>query len=284
MTKTAVEVNRFSAQKFTSRADMEFSIKKYSKFKFGCRDTARLFGEELGKKFCQSATFKAIVELSKAQDKRIFILSSPYIFVPTATFAMKDYFVKVLNHYLYLNKAKPCIETKVSRAKSYGNDYGEMNAAERDEIMKDEVFHCDAALINNHICLFLDDIIITGSHERRMLRMIERHNLDICANFLYFAELTNAEQHPNIENELNYAYVKGLLDINKIIANNNFKMNTRVVKYILNAPHSECAYFLDYQKQAFINELYANAIGNSYHLIPQYDMNFKYLRTKIDKI
>lgn len=284
MTTTSIQINRFSAQKFSSKSELGFSAKKYSKFKFGCKDTARLFGEELGRKFCVSETFKAIVEQSKKQDKRIFILSSPYIFVPTATFAMKDYFVKVLNHHLYLNKAKPCIETKVSRAKSYGNDYGKMNAEERNEIMKDEVFHCDAELINNHICIFLDDVIITGGHERRMVRMIEHYNLNISQNFLYYAELTNAEVHPNIENELNYAYVKNLLDLNRIIMNNNFRMNTRVVKYILNAPHRECVNFLDYQKQDFINHLYANAIGNSYHTIPEYEMNFKYLKTKIDKI
>jgi len=284
MIKFTSEITRFSAQKFYDKKSIGFSPVQYSKFKFGCKDTARKFGEELAHKFCASDDFNELLKIARDTKCKIFVLSSPYVFIPTATFAMKDYFIKVFNHFLFLNDVSPCIEAKIYRQKSYKEEYGEMSAEERSNVLAGDIFHCDASLLNGNICIFLDDIVITGGHERRVLQMIEHYNMNITQYFLYYAQLTDQSINPNIENYLNYAFVKRLLDLNKIVMNDNFLMNTRVVKYILDAPHDECVNFLNYQRQSFLNTLYTYAIGNSYHQIPDYQMNFNYLRTKIDKI
>lgn len=276
-------INRFSAHKFTNEQDISFSPEMYSKFKFGCKDGARMFGTELAQKFTESNYYKEIVEVSKNENKRIVVLSSPYVHVPTATFAMKDYFIRFLNANLIHHGCEPVLECKVYRKSSYKEEYGELNKEERFKIMEEDSFYVDEEFITNRIRIFLDDIVITGAHEFRMLRMLNSTEiLDYENNyFLYFAELTSKETNPVIENYLNYYFVKNLVCLDKIIKNEEHLMNTRVVKYILNAPNEECKTFLAYQKYTFIHTLYHQAIGNGYHKIPDYEINLQLVKSML---
>ena len=128
-------LKRFSVHKFRSKNDLTFSPAKYSKFKFGCKDVSREFGLELAGKFTESNYFTEICELSKG-GKKIFVISSPYVFIPTATFAMKDYFVREFNYVLIKNGVAPIIEAKVYRSSSYKEEYGELTAEQRMNVMK----------------------------------------------------------------------------------------------------------------------------------------------------
>ena len=274
---------RHSANKFTNEKDIYFDPKDYSMFKFGCKDVARRFGIELAQSFMNSDEYKKIKteSLFIHPEKRIIVISSPYVHIPTATFAMKDYFIRYLNHNLVHSNLMPVLEAKMYRKSSYKEEYGEMNKEQRFAIMEKDVFHIDKSLIQGNICLFLDDIVITGAHEHRVKKMLEQYNIQSENYFLYFAELSSHETNPIIENYLNYAFVKNLVCLDKIIKNENFLMNTRVVKYILDAPFEECKTFLTYQKQVFLQTLYHNAIGNGYHLIDDYSMNLGYLKSII---
>jgi hypothetical protein len=278
---------RFSAQKFTNERDIQFDPVDYSRFKFGCKSTARKFGTELARKFIASEDYSMIIgDLYENPDMRIVVMSSPYVHIPTATFAMKDYFIRILNEHIYRNWGfKPVIETKIYRSSSYKEEYGEMSKEERFKVMENDSFHVDSELLRDNICLFLDDIVITGAHEHRIGQMLNKYNLMNYERqyFLYYAELTSGETNPVIENYLNYAFVKDLVSLDKIIKNEEYLMNTRVVKYILNAPHVECKTFLTYQRQIFLQTLYHNAIGNSYHSIPDYKENMEYLEKILDK-
>lgn len=275
---------RFSAQKFKSMSDVEFNPIAYSRFKFGCKDVAREFGTYLAQRFWLGPFFNEIVKLVKDKKaKGIIVLSSPYNFIPTATFAMKDYFIRELNVKLIAKGLSPCKEAKISRDTSYKEDYGEMSAAQRLKLISGDNFQVDAKFIEGHVCLFLDDVIITGGHERVIQKMLSTYKLEdkIFPYFLYYGELVSTKTNPKIENALNYAFVKNLLDLDKIIKNENFLLNTRTVKYILNSDHEECKVFLQYQSSKFIESLYHSAIGNGYHTEPDYKENFKYLSSLI---
>ncbi len=272
---------RFSLEKFTCEGDIGFSPVEYSKFKFGSKDIARKFGMSLAAGFIGSAFYEAMKETLIKRNCRVVVMSSPYVHVhvPTATYAMKDYFVRDLNRCLVEDGLMPVIETKIHRTSSYKEEYGEMTKEQRFEVMKGDVFHVDTALLNGNVCLFMDDIVITGAHEYRVEKMLESLNVQpALAYFLYFAELTSGQTNPVIENYLNYAYVKDLVSLNKVLQNGPCLLNTRVVKYILNAPHDECKSFLTYQKSMFLHTLYHHAIGNGYHLIDDYAENLAYLK------
>ena len=81
-------VEKFSLHKITEKDKFPFSPTDYSKFKFGCKDTSRLFGYELADAFAYEYVLSGKIQ------KQIVVISSPYCFIPTATFAMKDYFVQ----------------------------------------------------------------------------------------------------------------------------------------------------------------------------------------------
>ncbi len=210
-------------------------------------------------------------------------MPSPYVHVPTATFAMKDYFVRSLNAALVSAGLLPVIEAKIYRKSSYKQEYGELNKTERFKVMADDSFYVDANLLRDNVCLFIDDIVITGAHEYRIFKMLEKSGLHKSNTnyFLYFAELVDENASPSIENYLNYYFVKDLFLLDKIIKNEPFIMNTRVIKYVLDADHNEALHFFKYQKPVFLQTFYHNAIGNGYHLIPDYQHNLNVLKTLI---
>lgn len=280
-TLTQTTIKRFSANQFTNENDIKFDPEKYSRFKFGCKDSAREFGMELANKFINSEIYTEICNKIRSNNNRIVVMSSPYVHVPTATFAMKDYFIREVNAKLVEDGLAPVLETKVYRKSSYKEEYGEMNKEQRFKVLGDDSFYVDATLLKGNVCIFLDDIVITGAHEYRMLNMLEKQNLHNTEDnyFLYFAELTSHETNPVIENYLNYYFVQNLICLDKIIKNEPFIMNTRVVKFILDANHDECKNFLHYQKTSFLHTLYHNAIGNQYHKIPDYSKNLQYLKS-----
>ena len=115
--------------------------------------------------------------------------------------------------------------------------------------------------------------------------MLKHYNIENGSNyFLYFAELISEETNPVIENYLNYYYVKNLVRLNKIMENHDFQMNTRVVKYILDAPYDDCKSFLNYQSDTILQTLYHNAIGNMYNNVPDYKENFMYLENLVKTV
>jgi len=87
---------------------------------------------------------------------------------------------------------------------------------------------------------------------------------------------------PNIENYLNHKLIKSLDDINSIIKNEQFRFNTRVVKYILNATDEQFDKFIEEQDCFFVNDLYYNAIGNEYFKFPVYLRNLNKLKQLIN--
>lgn len=269
----------FSLHKISDRENLGFSAVEYSKFKFGDKDIAREYGHQLAEKFIQ--------EYGHRLYKPIVVCSSPYCFIPTATFAMKDYFVQRLNEWLINNYHSVVQELQIYRTITYKEDYGGLSAEERMKLIGKDSFNIDASFLkgSGKLVLFLDDIKITGSHERVVARMIHDYGIDeVDHMFLYFAELTNREINPSIENDLNYAYVKNLLCLDKVIKNSNFIFNTRVVKYILNAPHDEFVQFIQYQPILLVRTLYHLAIGNSYHKIDDYSPNFTFLKKLVENI
>lgn len=263
----------FSAHKIKDRYDIPFPAIEYSKFKFGCKDMAKKFGYDLADAFIKHLQENPI-------ENQIVICSSPYCFIPTATFAMKDYFVQKLNDYLVSKSLLVIQETKIHRTITYKEDYGSLSSEDRMKLIGSDGFHVDKEFIVGKTVIFLDDIKITGSHERVIQRMCDEYRLDSNSYymFLYFAELTNSDIHPSIENELNYAYVKNLLDLDSIIKNENFLLNTRVVKFILNSSYEEFVNFIHYQRKSLASTIYHQAIGNSYHLIEDYKINLNYLK------
>ena len=100
----------YSLHKIQSADNFGFSPTKYSRFKYGDDSIAKEFGTALAEGFIENyLTKNPILE-------QIVVISSPYAFIPTATFGMKNYFVFRINKWLAENNLSVVQETKVTRS------------------------------------------------------------------------------------------------------------------------------------------------------------------------
>lgn len=262
----------FSLHKITGYDSPEFSPADYSRFKFGDGRIAEKFGVELANAFiARHLQYNPV-------DTQMVVLPSPYSFIPTATFSLKTYFVYTLNHWLAEHDYNVVQETKVHRSITYKEDYGELTAAQRIALIGNDSFQIDKEFLKGKTLVFLDDIKITGSHERMINKMISEYNLTNDIYLLYFAELTCKNIPPSIENYFNYFSVKSIFDLHDIINGDGFEINTRLVKYILQNDFQPFEIFINNQSPCFATLLYNMALGNSYHTIKEYKRNLNYIR------
>ena len=265
----------YSLHKIQNTDNFGFSPAKYSKFKYGDDSIAREFGNALAEGFIENyLSVNPIIE-------QMVVISSPYAFIPTATFGMKNYFVFRLNRWLAEHNLPVVQETKVTRSITYKEDYGELDEAQRVSLIGNDTFQIDKEFLKDKVLIFLDDIRITGSHERMITKMLQEYNVENETHLLYFAELINRNIHPNIENFLNYYHVKSIFDLDDIIKNKGFSINTRIVKFILNSEPNSFKIFIQNHSDSFLELLYNMAIGNSYHTIGAYQENLNLLRLQV---
>lgn len=276
MKKTIAQLESYALHSIQNEKEIPFSSAEYSRFKFGSKSAARKFGTALANGFIKYLSQNPI-------NSQIVVVSSPYDHIPTATFAMKDYFLQRLNEWLVENNMPVAQQSKIHRTRTYHEDYGNMTAAERLSMIENDSFYVDAEFLKGKTILLLDDIRITGGHEIVVSKAMNKYGVKERCIYLYFAQLTNPEVCPKIENKLNYAFVKRLDDLAQIILNENFIPNTRVVKFMLNRPLQEFQNFITYQSDKLRSTIYHLAIGNSYHLIPEYKNNLSYLKKIIPK-
>lgn len=258
---------RYSLHKIYEKDSCSFSEEKYSRFKFGDISCAEIFGEELFNGFIKEYKDKILAQ------NEIIMLPSPYHSIPTASNYLCYFFKKRLNHFLYLNEKKACIDAKIHRNQTYIQDYGSMDYEERIRLISGDTYHIDKDFVNGKFCIFVDDIKITGSHEHTVNKILDKHNISGDFVFVYYAELMNHNIHPNIENYYNYFAIRSLGDIISIINNKSFAFNTRIVKYILNMKDGDFNEVINNISKTKVEELFFYAISNNYHLINDYKNN-----------
>lgn len=236
----------------------------YSKFKHGSKTQARNFGKEVAD-VCEFQENSSLV-----------IYSAPHNNIHTASNAFKDYLLSYCSKQ-FMEKNISIKQGKVNREYSYDNDYGMMSKEEREKSISSDLFHIDKTFIEeNDVLVFIDDIKITGSHEKRICEMLVRENINNQVVFVYIAEYLG--ESPQIEHLLNHKKVNNLRDINDIIRNEEFIFNTRVVKFILKADIENFVNFILYQSKTFQETLFSLSILNCYHKNEKYKTNFEILK------
>lgn len=246
----------------------ESFYQSYSKFKHGSKTCAREFGHQVAK-VCEFTPNSSLI-----------FYSAPYNNIGTASNAFKDYLLSGLSNQ-FLNKSITVKQGKITREYSYDDDYGLMNKEQREAAISSDIFSIDKEFINpDDILVFVDDIKITGSHEKRIKEVLVRESIPNEIIFIYIAQYEG--NSPQIENLLNHFLIKDLKDINRVIRNEEFIFNTRVVKFILKADIEHFVSFITYQSQVFTETLFSLAILNNYHNNPKYKNNFQILKNIID--
>ncbi|MFV8346199.1 phosphoribosyltransferase family protein [Flavobacterium sp. ZB4P13] len=262
----------YSLHKILEKDNCPFQEKEYSRFKFGDKFYAEKFAKELFKGFVDQ--YHDLI----LSNQEIVILPSPYLSIPTASNFLCYYFKKQLNSFLFKNNKKASIESKIYRNQTYVTDYGNLDFEERVKLISNDTYYIDRNFIEGKLCIFVDDIKITGSHEHTVNKILDQYNVNGDFIFVYFAELANKEIHPNIENHYNYYAVKNVEDIVAIINSDHFQYNTRIVKFILSLNEEEFGYLTNNISAEKNNDLFHLAISNNYHQIIEYKNNINVIK------
>lgn len=264
--------NSYSLHKIIDENVCPFNANEYSWFKFGDKQYAEKFAAKLFDGFIEKYSD---LLLSK---KEIIILPSPYLSIPTASNFLCFYFKKFLNSFLFNNNKNASVESKIFRNQTYVTDYGNLSFDERVKLIANDTYYIDRNFINDKLCIFVDDIKITGSHEHTVNKILDQYNVKGDFVFVYFAELVNKEIHPKIENHYNYFAVKSVEDIVDVVNRTNFQYNTRVIKFILNLDEEKFGFLINNISIDKRNELFHLAISNNYHQIIEYQDNIKIIK------
>ena len=262
----------YSLHKIIDENQCPFDANEYSWFKFGDKQFAEKFAAELFDGFIEKYSD---LLLSK---KEIIILPSPYLSIPTASNFLCFYFKKCLNSFLFKNNRKASIESKIYRNQTYVTDYGNLSFDERVKLIANDTYYIDRNFINDKLCIFVDDIKITGSHEHTVNKILDQYNVNGDFVFVYFAELMNKDIHPKIENHYNYFAVKSVNDIVEVVNRTNFQYNTRIIKFILNLDEEQFSFLINNISIEKRNELFHLAISNNYHQIIEYQNNIETIK------
>jgi hypothetical protein len=71
-----------------------------------------------------------------------------------------------------------CRKPRCIRTITYKEDYGELDAEQRLlKLIGNDSFHIDKMFLKGKTLVFLDDIRITGGHERMIMKMIDEYEL-----------------------------------------------------------------------------------------------------------
>jgi hypothetical protein len=269
-----ISISRFSVHKFTDTDNLTFSAVEYSKFKHGSKVISRKLGQELACAFLKSAEFEQFCQNTLSNN--VVICSAPWKNIPVASTALKDFFISEFNPIWRIDN-HAVEDLKVHRAHSYNEDYGAMSKEQREKVITSDDFSINNAFIKGKTLFFIDDIIITGAHERRIKSLLDTVGFEGLVVFLYYAEY-QGEDNPAVENELNYAFMKNLSHMDDIIKNEEIIFNTRLVKFMLNSPYDEFKHFIAKQTSCFCSSLQTYIIGNEYDNIEQFKKNYEHLK------
>lgn len=274
--KNKLKIDRFSLHKFDNRSNISFNIADYSKLKYGSGSVAQKFGIELAINFFNEHS-------PVIATKQVVVMESAYASIKNAASLVTDAFTTKLNQLLVEFNGTHIERTKINRLVPYITDYGKLPLKKRMQLLKKDTFTFDVDFVKGKFLLFIDDIFITGTHQKKIEEMMTDYDLDTTnAMCLYYAELTNHEEDPSIESYLNNHTISDIDSLKELIkCDNDYKIVVRTVKTILQEQNTKSiSLFLSDLDHNILGEVYNCCLSEGYYKNPAFSTNFSLLRNK----
>lgn len=201
-----------------------FSQKQYSRLKYGAIAEAQFFGKLLAESFLE--------KFSPHKDAFFLpewhLTSSAFKCIPTAAYSVTQYFKEAIREKGF-PKPEHC---KIIRNTLYDGEYEKLDLHSRLLVMK----NCKLALshydLKNKTLVVVDDIRVTGAHERRVLDLVT-HTQPARIVFAYLAIVEETNLDPVLEHILNGAEVDSIDALVELILTEDVFMNARLCKRLL---------------------------------------------------
>lgn len=256
---------RYSVHHFSDLEHAGFCPKMYSKLKFGSDSAARTMGHALASGFFAQHSDKILAN-------RLVVIPSPYNYVPNAATVMTGHFVNKLNELTVHAAGRHCEYSIIHRKVSYTNDYGFLSKEKRRGLIDNDSFYLNRDFMEGKMLVFIDDVRITGTHEDKLVEILERDKITNPAAFLYFAQYHGNQ--PDIEGALNFSYVKNLDDYLHLANEPNHHVIVRPLKYLLSQPADKLQQLCERFPYNTLEQVYHGCLAEGYYKIPGYQNNF----------
>jgi hypothetical protein len=270
---------------------LPFSPARYSRYKYGSVTAAEAFARDLATAFWESRP-----ELARAP--RLLLASSPYAHVPAAATTLARRLQPRLNAARARCGLDPAPLVQIERAATSAGDYGTLSAQARDQLMAANALsfrRFKPAQVRGAHLLVVDDVRVTGAHQRCLMRASEALPL-AARTFLYVAAFSgispsgtgsgtgDGRLDPALEDALNHAAVKTLDDLAAIVEAGDFTWNVRACKFALNPGNrGELPHFLRRMPGWFVRDLHRNSRDDGYARMPVYAPSHAVVRAELSR-
>jgi hypothetical protein len=261
-----------SAHKITTDKEFSFDPTIYSKFKYGCVSSTVAMAEELVRTFLQYDRKYNLID----QDTELVIIPYAYRSIPSAATFLAENVKTILNWHLHNIGMNPVSSTKMHRQVVCEPDYGKLSQEERENVLSKEILSLNEEVIKNKFVLFVDDIRVTGAHERVVQKMVNKYSHTAYMH-LYYAEAAPSIP-PHVEDILNKYAIKHLNNLIEILEGKHY-LSARMVKEILRMEERLFNRFLEATNNI---DLFTNIVNQSiaegYDKLPSFKHNFNHLK------
>lgn len=285
-------MQRLAVHQIMDGTELSFSQYEYSRFKYGHRSSCLAFARELALEIIQEHMYNTFASIHTQKGTcRVLVFGAPYNNVETASSYLARETTKILQRYsVALGLDYSFTEGKIKRQHSYAQDYSEMTAEQREVSLTAETYEfippVEEIESNYDYILFIDDIYITGSHERRIRALVEKSVITLPHQYVYYAELIEGCCQPSIEHELNSAAFtdeKSLISLIRAwMVKGDFLINTRVTKKLYSCSINGIGQLTKLPLWVKL-ELQEACLKNTYNSRPEYSTVYDMLENSIRK-
>lgn len=257
---------RHSLYRFEDIDTAPFETRQYSRMKFGSEAAACAMGRKLAED-----TF--MVHGSKLIANQCVVIPSPYNYVHNAATVMTKYFIDRINELLVNANGNHVEYSLIHRKVSYTNDYGFLSKEKRKELIDNDSFYFNRDFIEGKLLIFIDDVYITGTHEQKLIEIMERGGIENDSLFLYYARYYGGS--PDIEAKINFAHIQTFSDYVNMLNIEECQIIVRPIKYVLAQEALVLRKVLPTMTYKHLSELYHGCLAEGYYKIPKYQENFQ---------
>lgn len=227
----------------------------YSRFKHGDAAVGRRFAVAL-----------AALAARRLDERPVLVTTSAFAQVPPAAYSLLIPFVQ------HLRLLRPDLRVgtfRITRRGVSNGDYSRMTPGDRRTAIAAGDLTPERD-ITGAVVLALDDIRVTGNHERAMDRCLVGAGVAEVRH-LYVVDAGRFADSPQIESVLNEAATGGAAELLEIAAGRRFVPNARLCRRVLSLPVDELRSFVDHAEPSLVGWLAAAVEHDGLAQVPAYE-------------
>lgn len=266
---------QFVVHEFACLDTASFNPLDYSRLKFGSDLVAREFGYAMADAFWAQHRRMLITD-------RCVVVPSAFNVVPIAASILAEHFMNRLNDHLTREGHRMVEMTTMHRTMSYIADYSFLPKDQREALLGADKLFINRDFIQDKVLLFVDDVTITGTHERKIDAFLKDQGLINPHIYCYYAKYNG--DRADIEAALNLSGISTPAEYLDLIQEPNHRLVVRAVRFLLDIPQDELAEVLNKLPFDFADRLYHACLAKEYDKQDGYRDKFKMLRARRDQL